>query len=539
MKVLIIDDEPPVRESIKLLIPWDKYFVLQVREACNGEEALEMIERDKPQIVFTDIRMPVMDGIEVLKRLRERGERLKVIIISGYNDFEYVRSALKYGSFDYILKPIDEEELLSVFEKALESWHSEEQSRAASQQISMRANEFKPILADNMFSRLLQDPDQYRAVARTLQDEYNIGQQSGNCRVAVISLAVLDGGIRRKFESALDLLVFSITNICNELLQPHHAGIAFHHVNERQEIVVLLFQRAGDLQEAVQRIQRALQSVFRSRFYIGVGRSFPFPQGLPKSYGEARTVLKQRNLLEPHVWEHYYEDRKPGGLCCPLTAYEDRLFLAMKRNDRDAIHGLLSEWGCEVSELSCIRISDLELWWQEFVLLVSRWNTDASALPAGDESAAVSSETGLTFELPLNESGELSIELLVRRMSGLLSDFASAADLPSTGRTIHEIEQYLRAFYYEDINLQMLSERFYLSPSHISRTFKQQFGANLSDYVSRLRIEKAKVLLADPAIKISSIASSIGYQDEKYFSKAFKRFVGMSPKQFRNMHTAD
>lgn len=539
MKVLIIDDEPPVRESIKLLIPWDKYFVLQVREACNGEEALEMIERDKPQIVFTDIRMPVMDGIEVLKRLRERGERLKVIIISGYNDFEYVRSALKYGSFDYILKPIDEEELLSVFEKALESWHSEEQSRAASQQISMRANEYKPVLADNMFSRLLQDPDQYRAVARTLQDEYNIGQQSGNCRVAVISLAVLDGGIRRKFESALDLLVFSITNICNELLQPHHAGIAFHHVNERQEIVVLLFQRAGDLQEAVQRIQRALQSVFRSRFYIGVGRSFPFPQGLPKSYGEARTVLKQRNLLEPHVWEHYYEDRKPGGLCCPLTAYEDRLFLAMKRNDRDAIHGLLSEWGCEVSELSCIRISDLELWWQEFVLLVSRWNTDASALPAGDESAAVSSETGLTFELPLNESGELSIELLVRRMSGLLSDFASAADLPSTGRTIHEIEQYLRAFYYEDINLQMLSERFYLSPSHISRTFKQQFGANLSDYVSRLRIEKAKVLLADPAIKISSIASSIGYQDEKYFSKAFKRFVGMSPKQFRNMHTAD
>mgnify|MGYP001470690014 CR=1 FL=1 len=539
MKVLIIDDEPPVRESIKLLIPWDKYGVLQVREACNGEEALEMIERDKPQIVFTDIRMPVMDGIEVLKRLRERGERMKVIIISGYNDFEYVRSALKYGSFDYILKPIDEEELLSVFEKALESWHSEEQTRAASQQISMRANEYKPVLADNMFSRLLQDPDQYRAVARTLQDEYNIGQQSGNCRVAVISLAVLDGGIRRKFESALDLLVFSITNICNELLQPHHAGIAFHHVNERQEIVVLLFQRAGDLQEAVQRIQRALQSVFRSRFYIGVGRSFPFPQGLPKSYGEARTLLKQRNLLEPHVWEHYYEDRKPGGLCCPLTAYEDRLFLAMKRNDRDAIHGLLSEWGCEVSELSCIRISDLELWWQEFVLLVSRWNADASALPAGDASAAVSSETGLTFELPLNESGELSIELLVRRMSGLLSDFASAADLPSTGRTIHEIEQYLRAFYYEDINLQMLSERFYLSPSHISRTFKQQFGANLSDYVSRLRIEKAKMLLADPDIKISSIASSIGYQDEKYFSKAFKRFVGMSPKQFRNMHTAD
>ena len=158
MKVLIIDDEPPVRESIKLLIPWDKYGVLQVREACNGEEALEMIERDKPQIVFTDIRMPVMDGIEVLKRLRERGERMKVIIISGYNDFEYVRSALKYGSFDYILKPIDEEELLSVFEKALESWHSEEQTRAASQQISMRANEYKPVLADNMFSRLLQVP---------------------------------------------------------------------------------------------------------------------------------------------------------------------------------------------------------------------------------------------------------------------------------------------------------------------------------------------------------------------------------------------
>lgn len=541
MKILIIDDEPPVRESIRLLIPWDRYGVQEVMEACSGMEAIEIMQREKPQIVFTDIRMPGMDGIEVLKWIREHDERMKVVIISGYNDFHYVRSALKFGSFDYILKPIDEEELTEVFEKALACWNREEQTRTKTQEIHMRANQYKPVLADNLFSRLIQDPDQYSAVSRTLQEEYSIGRETRQCRAAVITLDMLDFGLRRKFAFALDLLIFSITNICNELMQKDNTGLAFQNWNEKNEIVLLFFKRLPDMPQFVSQIQDALYTALRGRFYIGIGRTSPFPQGLPRAYSDARTALKQRNLLERFQYEHYYSDQQFLPHMVPLSDYADRLLLAVRRNDADSVRALLMEWARKAGELPSITVRQLELWWQEFVLLQSKWAKEIDTLPDPADPADRSDlpmliEADLSFALPLNEWEELSLEVWVDKMAGMLSETGRLFERRQQANTIHEIKQYIRAHYCEDLNLQKLAEQFYLSPSHISRTFKQQFGENLTDFVSRLRIDRAKVLLADSELKISSIASSVGYQDEKYFSKAFKRFEGLSPKQFRKLH---
>lgn len=414
MKVLIVDDEAHVRETIRILLPWERFDALQVfevLEATNGEEAIRIIERENPQIVFTDIMMPGMDGIELLKWIHAQAETTKVIIISGYNDFQYARQALKYGGFDYILKPLDEDELAETFYKAVEAWQLDDRERLHKQEVHRKVNQWKPMLADTLFRELLRDPDENSTTIRLLREEFAVEEHT-ECRVAIVCLDLLDLPVRTRFDESPDLLQFAVANICNEYLRQADAGIAFHNWNQINEIVLLFFRQLGQMPEALQDIGKGLHDALHGHFYIGYGSVHAFPREVNRAYSEARLAFKQREKLEgaPYLIEYI-----------------------------DSRHNHL----------------------------------------------------------------------------------------------LFEIESYIQTHYCSDLQLQTLAEQFFISPSHLSRSFKQQFGENISDYITRLRIQRAKSLLADPNLKIAAVAKEVGYSDEKYFSKAFKRAEGLSPKDYR------
>lgn len=412
MKVLIVDDEAHVRETIRMLVPWEQYDdVSMVMEASGGEEAIRLMEEEKPQIVFTDIMMPGLDGIELLKWIHTHAETTKVIIISGYDDFQYARQALKYGGFDYILKPLDEDELAEVFSKAVQAWQLEESERFRKHEVHKKVNQWKPLLADSLFSELLRNPDKNSAAMRMLREQFLLGYPT-ECRVAVLRLDLLNMPVRARFDQSPDLLQFAVSNICNEFLRKEDTGIAFHNWHELSEIVLLFFRELGQMPETLQDIHQGLHAALHGYFYIGYGAVHAFPEEVNRAYTEARLAFKQRDRLEGPPY------------------------------------------------------------------LIEYWDTRQNHL-------------------------------------------------------LFEVESYIQAHYCSDLQLQALAEQFFISPSHLSRSFKQQFGENLSDYITRLRIQRAKSLLADPNLKITAVAKAVGYSDEKYFSKAFKRAEGLSPKDFR------
>ncbi|WP_068773647.1 response regulator [Paenibacillus sp. FJAT-26967] len=537
MKALIIDDEAHVRETIRLLVDWDRFGITEVYEAASGEEGIELLQQEKPGLVFTDIMMPGMTGLDVLSRIAESGIRSKAIVISGYDDFTYVRSALQFGSFDYLLKPIDEEELEDAVRKAVAAWLDEENERSERLQSETKANLYRPMLADKSFVQLLLDPDQYPMHAATLQREFGIGSDQKQVLAAVVSLQTLDTRLQAKFASAMDLLLFAVTNICSEFMSKENLGLAFRHWH-RHEAVLLFFDRFEKAGAMLEQINEGLYAALRGQFHLGYGTVQPFPSGIQRTFHEAETALQLRNMRDQTAYLHPYELRKQAAhmLQAPLAAYEDRLVLAVRMNDLVQIGRSLEDWESQASKHPYLHIRQLEMWWQEFTLMHSRLLLENEVDDEGEE--LLSEADDLSFRLPLNDLGQPDLTIWTKRMERILTEIAGFLLRGDRNPVMRSIEKYIRLHYREQIPLEKLSETFHLSPSHISRSFKTEFGETLTDYVTRLRINKAKLLLADPELKITSIAEAVGYQDEKYFSRAFKKLEGVSPNMFRKQHLA-
>jgi len=533
MKVLIVDDEPHVRETVRMLIPWERHGVTSVLEAGGGEQAAALIETERPEIVFTDMMMPGMDGVALLEWIHAHAERTKVIVISGYDDFRLVRSAMKFGSCDYILKPIDEFELNETFQKAVASWREEAVERNQFSQASIAANQLRPVLADKMFSRLIADPDCIGEMTRTLQDDYGVGPDVKTCRAAIVSLVTLDYHVRKKFESAMELLIYAVVNISSEIMDRHQAGVAFRNWNEPDEVVLLFFRAQDDAIRIAEGVQQALFMALRGQFHVGVGLSCDFPYGAAKAYSEARQTLGNRNLLENGKWLHVFTEYRTATLTCSMSQIEDRLYLALQHGACEPLRAVLDEWGLEVCKLPSISIRQLEWWWQEFNLMLSKWGSGLeSAMDRGEEDA-YATKIDVSFRLPINVWGEFDLNPWLAVMESALIELAGWLRKQGNGHIVYEVESYIRVHYAEEIHLQALADQFHMSPSHLSRTFKHLLGETISDYIVRLRIGKAKLLLANPNLKLAVVAEGVGYQDEKYFSKAFKRSEGITPKEFR------
>lgn len=146
MKTLIIDDEKHVREAIRLLVPWERMGITAVLEAADGQAAIRIIESENPAIIFTDMMMPHVSGVELLAWVAEHAPCSKVIVISGHDDFNFVRQTVKYGGMDYLLKPIDETQLLTALSKAIDEWQTDEEARCRDRNRNMEINQLKFIL---------------------------------------------------------------------------------------------------------------------------------------------------------------------------------------------------------------------------------------------------------------------------------------------------------------------------------------------------------------------------------------------------------
>lgn len=218
MKALIVDDEKHVRDAIRMLVDWEKYGIEEIYEAPEGETAIRIIEAEKPEIIFTDMRMPLVDGVELMEWIHRRFPQAKTIVVSGHDDFEYVRHTVKYGGMDYLLKPIDADELEEALAKAVQSWRKEHEARRQQQSRIIEINQIKPVYWDKLFSSLVQETEAYGTFAEHFEREFHLAARPERGRIAVLTIDTMPRAVRDKFGANIDLLFFSLANIANEVL---------------------------------------------------------------------------------------------------------------------------------------------------------------------------------------------------------------------------------------------------------------------------------------------------------------------------------
>ncbi|WP_421383964.1 response regulator transcription factor [Bacillus salacetis] len=523
MKAIIIDDEKHVREGLILLADWEQHGIHTILEAEDGEEAIELIKEHRPEIIFTDMRMPRRDGISLLKWLHSCELHSKTIVVSGHDDYEYMRNALYYKSFDYILKPIEPELLNEALGKAVSEWMEQARTRKSQVKESQVLNEVKPLYWDRLFSKLCHTGALPPAAEDRFRSEFGVSLSEKEVRIAVIPIWPL---VIKAFQSEVELAFFTLSNIANELLRKNNEGVCFQNINNEEELVILIWneQNAPLL---LHDIHAAIYQYSKAQPIMALGMR---SSNIKEAYNSSHQIVRKHDLMKAK--KVVTAKDIAGSPLLHLLDYSNDLKWALSTGSMKQIESQINRLFNLLEEEFIISLEQIEAWESQFELLKNNWLKEYE----------MNSDT----ELPQRqdywkEDGAFSLQKFKKEKLGEFKELVnllSQAKYQKEKNSMQRIEEYLQKNYQEDITLQEIADRFYLSREYISRKFKQDYDATITDYLTGIRMEKAKKLLGNPYLKIYEVAYGVGYQNEKYFSKVFKKVEGITPNDYRQSLSA-
>jgi len=515
-KVLLVDDEMIIRQGLRVLIDWRSLGLEIIGEAENGESALKLIQECKPHILITDVKMPKMSGLELIKKITEMGLNIKTIIISGYNDFAYVKEALKYGVYDYILKPIRESDIVSILKDVV---------RDIDHTIirSINSNESEKLMKDNLFNRLINNSItiiEFLEKARFL----NISVSDKPYRVTTVEI---DGSSDLDGEE-LEYRRFSINNICEELLEKYSNIITFHDRSNRQVIITNDNEIDKNCIKLVAaEIRDCVKKFLDFSVTIGIGSSVGSIMEISKSYSESVKALKEKFLCGKGsiIFYENIQNKHPDESGISIPDSEKIRHSVMLLNKESSI-GEIKKYFETIKEKGFGKTSIIQgcvdLFFILFSVVKEYGNKSIDAFPNEEEVLGTisSSET-------IEEIEETIIGFTVR-----IIDYLSSIREDKHERISDKVVKYIRENYSKNVTLKSVAKHFYLNPAYLGRIFKEETGELFSDFVNRVRVEEAGKLLVTSDCKIYEVAHKCGYKDIDYFRSTFKKVTGITPAEF-------
>lgn len=509
---IVIDDEPLVRKGLLKKIQSYGRELICLGEADNGEDALELIRETDPDLIFTDMRMPVMDGKSLLRVLQRDYSDKKIIVISGHTDFDYMQEAISAKVVGYLLKPFSREEIHGVIEKALGALEREQASR---QEAETRTEEKEKLelAADrqSLINLIL------GVHTRDGMPELRSVKLQGVREAAALHLMMIyrmDKGTPAPLEEAFPELVF------------------LPHPSSGQLILVLQACRdAARLSPGEQAKQAAAElldfigSNPGSRACIGISSSKSGLALLPQAYGECITALNRRTVAD---YGRLFECQQEAPL--PEIALWDKrqdLLFFIEAGRADGVRDLVLDFFAFYVRQPHATLAQLKGQCRDIVLEVKRLLAQYLQVQ-GDDSRSAS------MELVLNVSFDL--EAIRDYFLAVLPDIAELLkdrSVYSSDNAAENIKTYIRKNYTYPLTLERVSSLFYLNPSYLSYLFKEKTGENFTDYINGLRIEEAKKRLISGDDKVYKLAKTLGFDNPKYFFRLFKKKTGFTPEEYR------
>ena len=519
LKVIIVDDEYLIRDSMESLIPWNENGFEVIGKAENGKEALALIEQSPPDLVISDIRMPIMTGLELLEIVKSKYPDIFFISISGYDDFEYVQKSLNFGANAYILKPIEISEIVSALNRIRESVALSKKIRINKQNIF--ANIYSDLIMGNFN---IENYFEYTNILDSLYNQYfmiiTITWNNYNQSVSNLHLA--------------HIMEYSdILNNLNELVHDQNIFLSLSPDKKiicmRDDDPILLESRASELTAS---IERALKERFTQKFSIGVGKIHFGLFELITSYFESVKALSLVYLHGDNKVLYYNDSLGEVSSFNPIfVSCEEEIIGYMLENDivnmRNTVHRLAGH--CIESNVSSYDI-------QLFVRNVL-YKAINCIIEANITVEDVLDDPNMLFSLLYSESDVTYIFQLLLKTLEKIGGALSAAPLNSSAIIIAQAKQYIQNNYMKfKLSLADVASHVNLHPAYFSTVFSKCENISFIDYLTNFRLEKAKKLLRSTNYKTTQIANDVGYQNSTYFSTLFKKHVGLSPSEYRNFN---
>ncbi|MGG1554761.1 response regulator transcription factor [Paenibacillus ferrarius] len=539
-KVLVVDDEPTVSAGIKSYLMKSALGILHVETALNGFEALDCLRLDNYDLVLTDIQMGMMNGIELMEAILLEQPYLPVIVISAHEKFDFAKKALRLGAKDYLIKPVELDELTRVVGKALQE--KKEMGRLTLQRPGTDTSLIDDHIRKKRHEALielvtetgLQEKD-YEDLLREIGS--SLKEQGYWYGIAAVHLNLSRGGFSNQDITLMDrkLLKYASVNILEESLADW-CGVAFYGFGNQLVCVIQLeasepadtrLNRNSQLNLIGQTIIVNLKQYLNVDVTVGMSTLSPDLTMLPKLMEEASAAIEWRKL-HPDNNVLYYEDMSALGSMRVMewAAKVEELALHIKTADEA---GLAKELQSAIKILSNLTHRE-GLFHSFFGLLVYRLY--GLLFDSGQESSNTFRQWDPDVYFKGMESGRKVTQLheYVQGLADSIRASMSERDLSVVSR----ITAYIYNHYgNHELKIQDIAGEVHFSAAYVSYLFKRETDKNIWDFVSEVRIEEAKRLLGATDLKRYEISYQVGYQSPEHFSRMFKRFTGISPADYR------
>jgi two-component system response regulator YesN len=532
-KILLVDDEAIVREGIKERIDWDELGLICVGDCENGLEAMEAVEQLQPDIIVTDINMPFVDGLELTRYVVNHSPLTKIIILTGYDDFSYAQQAIKLKVHDFILKPITSAEMRKVLEKVKLEIDDDRQVHGDFDRLKKQLNESLPLLKERFLERLVTSMVPAREREERLR--YFKIQLIGKWFMSLI--VDVDHFPDGYASWDKELLRFAVFNVIQEVLESEAESTMFR--NRDEKIIVILAGEQEQLYDKVQRIaesiRQLIQRYFKFTVTIGIGHGCGSLTELPQAYTSALAAVQYRFLLgtnrvisimdmegyravnekKPQDWDHLV-------ISCIKTGTEAEL--------KHTIEKVIEHY-----RTAFPAIKQCYIHIQKLIIAIIR---ALNELGLKEEDIFGENMNPITYIYEFQTLEQVETWLFSHCRDAIRKVVENGNDY--CNQQVRAAEEYLKQnFADEGLSLNELCKHVHMSTSYFSSVFKSRTGKTFVEYLTAVRMDKAKELLKMTSLKTYEIALQSGYQDPNYFSMLFKKYSGDTPTEYRLKSAAD
>ncbi|MFA6784754.1 MAG: response regulator [Sphaerochaeta sp.] len=530
-KILLVDDESAVREGIRSRTPWERYNFTVVGEAGNGIEALEMIEELHPDVVITDIRMPYLDGMELIKEIRSSHPPVTIIILSGYDEFTYAQQAIRYDVSEYVLKPVSVEDICRLLERMAKQLDEDIKRMQDQNRLQNAYNQALPFIKEKFLVSLLTPVHQisdFNLIAKA--NDYGFDLQGDEFIVATFET-----------DHTMDdpLQTMAMLQVAEDVLMKEKGSIVFQFENQ----IVIIFtgnSHGKEHYDAVfkkqtfrkaEQLHAYLEKYFPFPIILGIGNLGHTPSSISQSYRQALTALNYSSFYpEQHILiisdlekPHTEEDKTQRQTL--LSNFLVSVKLGTEEQVIEHVYKLFGE------ETAAFTFEDLQAFLLHLVAslneLTESYGYSLFQLNPDSDSRGFFAELG----------GLTTLSKARRWVAKLACTIQSTISGQRENSHIQFIQQAktLIAKHFTEVGfgLDQICEMIGVSTSYFSSTFKREMGISFVQYLTNMRMTRAKELLVKTEGKTYEIAQAIGFSEPNYFSFCFKRHEGISPSQYR------
>ena len=543
LKTFLVEDEVVIREMIKKMIPWEQYGFELAGEAADGEMALPLILKSKPDLLITDIKMPFMDGLTLCRLVKKELPDIRIVILSGYDDFNYAKQAISIGVEDYLLKPITKNAFIERLEEIHNRYEHEKTQREYYEKFRLEMQEYEKNASRDFFETLVRADSDLAELYRRA-DKLNLDIVAEAYNILIFTPDTSEGNYN-SYEECSDWEA-EVQDKINTYFLNHPVAILFRH--QVFSYAILVKGQKDTIEKNTEECVKAIQDIMnqterRTDWFIAVGKSADRLSMLGHSYRTAVRANSFRYLYDGHILDYQSleaQKENPSDSCredsvqlrnVNINALNPAIlqkFLSsgLAEEVDDFIRDYFNAIGQE--PMSSLVFRNYVVLNVRFSVLsfLKKLGCDDSEI-SGQEMENIMGETGKTIEAAVAYCGKILKKAIALRDENAGNQNRSVLKLA--------VDFIDHNYMDEEISLNKAAHVANVSANHFSALFSQNMGQTFTEYLTDLRMNKAKELLRCTAMRSSEIAGEVGYKDAHYFSYLFKKTQGMTPSEYRKM----